>query len=1012
MKHKWQALLLVVVMAFFVASCQRGDSPGAGAQDLKAEPGDKLHGFTLKETGNYDAIGAKIFSFEHEKSGAKLLYVENDDTNLSFGITYKTPHLDETDTNHVFEHAVLASSKKYPSKDLFFDMYSKTYSTYMNAYTYTPFTTYPISSMSQEQLEKMADVYLSCMEDPTILSDDRFFKREAIRYELEAMEDPITISGTVYGEDFGQMTETEGEAYHNTLQALYPGEIAANVNGRAHLNYQGLTYKHAVETFDRYYHFDNSLIVLYGDMDVKAFLKFLDKEYLSKAKKGETDLSQYQDGKTKPGYVEKTVDSPAYEGDSTEQASVVYYAADFSEDSWEQLYQYQIIGQMLSRDNSVLNQNLREAGISDPVSAEMNLYEEKPMFAFVMQNTDQDKSQILKEVVEQTLTQISRSGIDRDLVDASLKDLEISGYTVMDNQTFFPDELLPAVSVQWAVQGQTDALQKKQSALSDLQADTEQKLIRQFSDRFLNAERSALVTTVPKPGLAEEIEQKQADYLADMKASMTEKELKKMIQDTQEFNEWNAFEQANSDFTISVKDLPDPEPPAEVNVTDLDGITSYTSPTEQKKVSSNRIYLDTGSIKQEDLHYINLYTILASELGTEKYEKTEKDNLLSEYLNSLTFDFVYPEEYAKENHRPMLSASWYGLAEDYQQSLELLVEILDHTDLTDGDEIVSALDKNLPLIDQSRSDALILARDMAFSTTDMEFQYKNYMNGQAFYTFTKDVRDRLKAEPSYIDELRDKLTAVKDLILRKDRLIVMNAAEQEALDTMEGISEEVLGRLPSLKTGRQTYEIPKPKQRSAVIVESSSQSVFEAAAVEKPEDFYGKYFPFLAAVGDRYIIPKIRFQGGAYSAGSDYNRDMDNVFTYSSSDPKVKGTMDIMEGQADYMKDMELTQEELDGYTANVYGIVTMPYGNLEKHLKAMRYRMYHLDTEGLMKQKSQVREARIEDQADAAAAYQKLLQKAAYTVAGNQKQIMKDKNVFDVVMDYRQGMQVKYRKK
>lgn len=133
------------------------------AADGRLQPGFQTAGFTLKQVGKLQALGAQTLYFEHEKSGASLFYIRNKDTNRGFSISYRTPHLDETDTNHVFEHSVLASSDKYPSKDIFFDLCSKTYHTFVNAFTYIPFTAYPVCSQSEEQLLKMADVYLSCM---------------------------------------------------------------------------------------------------------------------------------------------------------------------------------------------------------------------------------------------------------------------------------------------------------------------------------------------------------------------------------------------------------------------------------------------------------------------------------------------------------------------------------------------------------------------------------------------------------------------------------------------------------------------------------------------------------------------------------------------------------------------------------------------------------------------------------------------------------------------------------
>ena len=114
-------------------------------------------------------------------------------------------------------------------------------------------------------------------------------------------------------------------------------------------------------------------------------------------------------------------------------------------------------------------------------------------------------------------------------------------------------------------------------------------------------------------------------------------------------------------------------------------------------------------------------------------------------------------------------------------------------------------------------------RILGFSGSDMERRYTNYLQGQEFYKFAKNVRESLEADPSYIEELREKITSVRDLILRRDNLIVMNTASQDNLDKMEKVSEEILGALPSLENGAETYDFPEPEKNQAVIVESSSQ---------------------------------------------------------------------------------------------------------------------------------------------------------------------------------------------
>ena len=63
--------------------------------------GETISGFTVTELGFIHMLGAKTAEFYHQASGARLLYIQNDDPELGFNLIYRTPQTDETDTNHI-----------------------------------------------------------------------------------------------------------------------------------------------------------------------------------------------------------------------------------------------------------------------------------------------------------------------------------------------------------------------------------------------------------------------------------------------------------------------------------------------------------------------------------------------------------------------------------------------------------------------------------------------------------------------------------------------------------------------------------------------------------------------------------------------------------------------------------------------------------------------------------------------------------------------------------------------
>ena len=86
----------------------------ADYEKLDLEVGEVTNGFRLKSVDELDLVHAALYIFEHEATGAQLCYVSNDDTNRCFSIGFRTPVYTDTGIPHVFEHASLSGSEKYP----------------------------------------------------------------------------------------------------------------------------------------------------------------------------------------------------------------------------------------------------------------------------------------------------------------------------------------------------------------------------------------------------------------------------------------------------------------------------------------------------------------------------------------------------------------------------------------------------------------------------------------------------------------------------------------------------------------------------------------------------------------------------------------------------------------------------------------------------------------------------------------------------------------------------------
>lgn len=970
-------------------------------------PGSLIHGFRVKECGNIKNLNGETLSAVHEVSGADLYYIQNDDKELSFTILYRTPYLDDADINHVLEHGVISSSKKYPSKNVFFDMVGKTYNTYLNALTSITYTAYPLASQSSEQLLKMMDVYLSCLTEPEILENENIFKREGLRLELHHKDEPITMKGTVFTEDFSSLNDITSEALKQVLQALYPGEQTVYINGRAHLNFEELTYEKTVELFKRYYSFDNCLIILYGNMEYEEFLEFLDREYLSRyPKKKDREAVFYEEasvsqmGRAERGMVESICKSPAYQGDQTEGAGIINYAFDLSGLVWEDRMKLDILSDMISNENSGLHKNLKARGIYNQCSCGQYIDTAKPVFSVVLEDADKEQRYAFKEAVDELLKKISTHGVSPEIFDLIIKKKRISS-GLSRNGTNIGVNMSAVIGCYWAITGKADYCELEEKIFSALNPKDSQKEFKRLAEYLLTETKKVLAVTEPEAGLAEEIQAGMERYLAEKKASMSEAEIQKLIEETCRFEQWNESQESCQTFTIPVKQLPKPEPFPKVKKEISSGISWYQAEAASEETGALQIYIYTGGIKEEDLYYLPLFELAVGELQSGSYNSDEMRFLIQKYLYGIEFDETARfRDSGEQQIEPFLQVSFYGLAEDAEKSMELFSQMIRETGFDDIEAIKQIIKKYAPLYNMAQSgDAFGLVKELVTGYLGKREQYKNYMAGQGYYRFLKETEENMDKNPEYGRLVAEKLKEIQRHLYSSWHMMVSIAASEKNLPVFRQAAEKVLQKWPSGCLGEERYLLEPLHAKTAVIIESPDQYHMIGSCWK---DMDGRYVPFISMISDKYIVQKLRFEMGAYSALAYAVPGKGFFGLYSCNDPNGKESLKVMESAGDYLEGADITKEELDGYILSAYSDATLPMGAIQQAQAAIAEQMRGEDPEKRLRIIEEMKLAEVKDKKEAAEIIKKLIQTGAVVSAGNKAVLERDRRVYERVVDYR----------
>ena len=974
-----------------------GAEPAAGPS-LPAV-GDVLHGFEVIEVGTFELLGAPAVLLEHVKTGAGVYFIQNGDTNRAFDITFRTPALDNTGAPHVFEHATISGSENYPSPNLFFPMTSQTYNTFINAMTGQSYTTYPLASLSEDQLYKLCDMYLDGVFNPLLYQEERLYNREAWRYELTDKEAPITITGTVYNEMKGARTISRLSNL-NMMKSLFPNSIAGNDSGGDPDFIPELTYQQLLDFHDEYYHPSNSMTILYGDLDLPRFLALLDESYFSKYEKKEIEIAS---GAVPPQtqLVEASYPFPVEASAVTESAAYLTYS--FVANGLSRLDEFgvNLLTSMLSHESSPLVQAMREALPGSMFQVYIDFSGPEPVIAFSASGVNQEDAETFKATVDQGIADILKNGLNQDVVDAVIAANKFAILMTAEESNVGP-QLAISVGVSWAQFGTVYYYNEFLSAIDSLSQAEGTRYYHDLLDRYVvNNAHSALVCTYPQPGLAEEKAAALEAQLTEYKASLSSEELDMLIQKTADLAAFSAEEPPREMIqglqAVTVDTLPEEMEIYPVMEREEDGIRILTSQVRAGAIGYTGILLDTACFPVEDLHYLALYASLLGTQATTEHTKEEIATLNTRYLNGISISPIMMETPGKV-YVPRLSISWIGLMDEYDQSLNLAKEILYNTRFTNTNEIktlISIMKNNLRDSLSMSSYAYQIAR--ARSVFQEHSAYESFMSGLDMYYALSDMEALMEENPQAV---LNKLAEVQQTLFNKSNAIAYFTGNEDALRTFDAAIPSFFGDLPvSEYPVSDLSAIPLPALQEALVIDSQVQYNLLYAPLEElglTEDS-GIFSPLASVIYDAYLTPKLRHGIGAYDSISSMSRG--GLLFCSYRDPAIAETFAVYQELPAFLRSIELSQEDLNRYIISAYSSYAMPVGSLNGAATALSLYIAGRAQEEKLDRMREMKAFTVEELRGMADVFQKLLDNGARSTSGGAAAIEANKTLYDEIL-------------
>jgi len=937
--------------------------------------------------------------FEHQKTGAKLMYVANGDTNRAFQLTFLTRPIDDTGLPHVFEHSTLSGSEKYPSASLFMNLSYQTYNTYMNAYTTDAMTCYPIASLSEAQLLKYADFYTDSCLHPNILTDESIYRTEAWRYRMASLDDELTLEGTVYSEMQGSYVLSRG-ALDNANRVTFPGASLTYSYGGNPDFIPLMTWEDLQAYHEKFYHPSNCVAYLYGQFeDYTAFLALLDDAF-SPYEKAEFHFEETEYVRIAEP-VETKTPFPMAEGTDVANQSVIYYyivCPGMKDDVTQELI-IDNMCQLLNENSSVLMQSLKNVLPAGSFSCGRELAAPDDAIAFVASSVNEDDGPLFKETVDAALREVAANGFPEDMVDSAMASVNIS--TKLAPESSDPVEgVIYSLAYHYATTGDPFSYLEAIESMDKIKEWNSEGLYKEaVANWLLDKNTWTLTTTYPDPGKKELHDAALAAALAETKAGMTDEEKQAIIDAT---NAEKTADDASALVAqlqaVSVESLP--EEIKTYAITDEigeDGIRRIDALAGVDGIGEAGLYLDAQALPQEDIHWMRLFTRLLGQLDTDAHTKEELDVLISRYLYSKTIGVDVAGN--GESYHPYLVAEWIAMDEDLAAGYDLVYELIYHTKFTDTQKLMDRVAAEKASVRASINGSpynVMMAR--GFGVDVPRWRYYSYLNYLEYYSFIEQLETMLAENP---DEVAKRFESLQAFFANNAGAIATYAGNEESIKANRPLADAFLAKLDHVEREPAAYDLPVASKNEALIADTNIQfnNVFASFAAMGLDGYDASMDAVTAFVADAFLMPILRDQYGVYTPwnGAANTRGM-YLITYR--DPNVKETFDLYAKLPEMIAQADVDQETLDGYILSSYVSYAKGSGELTGAVNAISSTIYGIPQDKPLEYMRQLKAVTPEAVKAAADLYQKAWENGVHSTAGSAAAINANAELFDVILN------------
>jgi hypothetical protein len=872
--------------------------------------------FTVLREETIPELNATALLYRHLKTGAEVLSIQNDDENKVFGISFRTPPTDATGVAHILEHSVLCGSRKYPLKEPFVELIKGSLNTFLNAMTFPDKTCYPVASQNVQDFYNLIDVYLDAVFYPRLTR--HIFEQEGWHYELESPDAPLLYKGIVFNEMKGAYGSPDDLIHDYSQQSLFPDTTYGVDAGGDPQHILDLTYEQLLNFHRTLYHPSNAFIYFYGDDDPERRLDIID-AYLNEFEPLDVDSSvALQTPFEKPRRITHTYRVDQDSPDKKKSQVTVNWLLPVSNEP-RLMLAFSILEHILiGTPASPLRKALLDSGLGEDLTGAGYVGRlRQGYFSVGMKGIATADAEKIEALIIDTLTDLFKQGLDRTTIEASLNTVE---FRLRENNTGgMPRGLVAMIRAltTWLHHEDPFALLSFEKPLSSIKTRLAEgmpyfeNLIHEY---LLDNNHRTTIILQPDPQQGQRETAAEQARLDSARAAMSSADIQEIVENTHLLKQLQTAPDPPEALAtiprLKLEDLERHNKTIPLAVQERQGcrVLYHDLPT------SGIVYLDIGLnghvLPQDLLPYLPLFGQALLEMGTEQEDYVQLLQRIGRKTGGIS---VRP--FSSRIQGQQESAVWLFLrskvmhnqADDLLAVLRdiLLTVRLDNRERFRQMVLEEKADMETAIMPAGHRMVNMRLRSLFNEATWVDEQ----MNGFSYLFFLRELVEQIEND---WDSVLAKLEQIRQTLINRSAMLCNVTVEAENWQQFAPRLDDFLAALPSAPATPLQWTPAYSPGFEGLTIPSQVNYVGKGSNIYQfgcqPHGSIAVITNYLRTT---WLWERVRVQGGAYGGFCVFDR-YSGVFTYISyRDPNLLATLDVYDQTSQFLRQVELSQEEV-----------------------------------------------------------------------------------------------------